>query len=414
MKVDILEAIDALWARDFPDVPWTTGAVHVEAPPRHGLLQFLVDGGSGTYRITPEGRDRSSGERADLPASAYRLSLAPEGGGILLRVDPAFAFERVRLAQAGDGARPARVACLWQDAVAGQWEVVHNTLDRERALVRAIEQLMAKRKLPFAEDLLKFLRHLLAGQPNRAMSVLDDSASLKRQVDGLRPLCERFQQQLNAHGMKRTFRFWSTPEKAAYLAGTKALMEALSTLTGEVCLGFGAVLGLVRDQDLIGHDDDLDILVAFDRREVADLGQALARVEDFLVARGYEVKGRFFSHLWVRMADGRQVDVFVGLVEEGGSVSFYPSARHSLRQDDLFPLGAARLCGVELPVPADCEAYLAGTYGAGWRKPDIAFAHPWDRTAYADIAGERAKAPLRTRAELAKRDAALRPARPAR
>ena len=65
-------------------------------------------------------------------------------------------------------------------------------------------------------------------------------------------------------------------------------------------------------------------------------------------------------------------------------------------------------------MPADCEAYLAGTYGAGWRKPDIAFAHPWDRTAYADIAGERAKAPLRTRAELAKRDAALRPARPAR
>jgi len=173
------------------------------------------------------------------------------------------------------------------------------------------------------------------------------------------------------------------------------------------CLGFGAALGLRRDQDLIGHDDDLDILVALPQKEFPSLPAGLSRIEKHLRDNGFKIEGGFFSHLWVRHPDGERCDVFVGLIEDDGRLSFYPSARNSLETDILFPAIRHDLLGQNLPFPRELDEYLLRTYGPGWMIPDIKFEHPWDRSQFKDLDGPRSVPALMTRGEMRQKQIAM-------
>jgi hypothetical protein len=410
MKADRLEAAWRIWEKSYPDIPWVRRNLRID-PSRvesGGTFQFLIDGGCGQYAITPMTPGLGGQDTQPVPEGGYSLTMADDDSGIVLRVDPAWPVDHVVIQQLGDSPSMARVACLWLDSAAGQWVVIYNVFDRQKALLNSIAGTIGVYESPFVDHLLAFLQHLMDGKAAKALGVYEGSTQLRDWSAQLQKACERFELQINAHGLKRTFRFWTASEKKAYLEGTQALMVSLSGLSAHVCLGFGAVLGWVRDQDLIAHDDDLDIIAAFDACEVKDLGSALELTRRALEDQGHQVLGTFFSHLWVRTPGGHRADVFVGLIEEGGALSFYPSARRSLRLADIAPVAQASLYGVSIPVPADCESYLERTYGQGWRQPDIRFAHPWDRLSYDDIAGQRSKPVMWTRGELAHRNRAHR------
>ncbi|SDO79743.1 hypothetical protein SAMN04489867_0611 [Pedococcus dokdonensis] len=190
------------------------------------------------------------------------------------------------------------------------------------------------------------------------------------------------------HGPQRCFRFWSDTEKVRYITSAVEISDALATLTPNVCFGFGAALSVVRDGALIPHDDDLDIIIAFDPHEARNLNEGLARVEQHLRPLGFTVTGNFSAHRHVRRPGAKHVDVFVGLFE-GDVVSWYPGARGALTRDMMFPTSSAPLMGVTCPLPRNPLVYLEKLYGAGWRHPDPNFRHTWDRSAYADLAGRK-------------------------
>ncbi len=404
MKVDLVDAIDALWRRDFLDVPWLEQALTVQPGARRPgpLFQFIIEGGGSALEITPGARLEPGGPVLDLDPSLYELERTPDQLGILLRVAPGQAVDGIRIVQSSQDRRLARLVCLENDPAEGQWEVIYNSIDRGKQFLAAADRLADRAGGSLPADLVLFLRHLVGLDFRKAGAAFEKSAHLRRRQSDLQRFTERFELQLNAHGMKRTFKFWHEREKAEYLEGTKELAEALRRVSPHVSLGFGAVLGHERDRDLIGHDDDLDLLLAFEATAVADLGRALDITARALAEAGFEVQGHFFSHLWVRTRNGHRVDVFVGLIEADDTLSFYPSARRSLRPSDVFPAVEATLYGVALPMPARSGNYLCKTYGEAWREPDIGFAHPWDRDAYADIAGVRAVPPIRTRGEMAR------------
>lgn len=405
MKVDWVDAIDELWSREFSDVPWLDQAITIWPAQRDRgqLFQFMVEGGCGSLSITPGERRGPQGSVVDLEPELYELSQTPDQLGILLRVAPGQPVDCIRIEQFSPDHRIARLVCLQHVPAEGQWEVIYNSIDRGKQLQADAQALINQTKVPFKIELSSFIGHLIAGDHRGAVWVFEKSSHLRRQQARLQRLTQRFELQLNAHGMKRTFKFWRESEKIAYLHGAGRLIQALGKLSPYVSLGFGAVLGYVRDQDLIGHDDDLDVLVGFESPAVADLGQALELTAQALRDAGFEVVGHFFSHLWVKTPGGQRADVFVGLIEPDDTLSFYPSARRSLRPSDVFPTAEGALYGVVLPMPAHCESYLRKTYGESWREPDIGFAHPWDRDDYADIAGTRLVPPTSTRGEVIRR-----------
>jgi hypothetical protein len=189
------------------------------------------------------------------------------------------------------------------------------------------------------------------------------------------------------HGPTRSFRFWSPAEQSAYVQFSADVAAALGEVTPHVSFGFGAVLSVVRDKALIPHDDDLDIIIGFEPSEAATLADGLAIVTEALEARGFSVRGNYSAHRQVgRNHRGKHVDVFVGLFE-GDAISWYPGNRGALDRDTMYPVTTAPLLGVQCPIPAHPEKYLATLYGEGWHTPDPNFTHRWDRSAYADISG---------------------------
>ncbi|WP_377641877.1 hypothetical protein [Oryzobacter terrae] len=191
------------------------------------------------------------------------------------------------------------------------------------------------------------------------------------------------------HGPCRSFRFWSDDEQLAYVRFAAEVVDVLRDLTPHVSLGFGSVLSVVRDRALIPHDDDLDLIIGFEPEEAATLADGLALVASFLTERGYAVRGNWSAHRQVaRTPKGKHLDVFVGLFE-GDAISWYPGTRGALDRDTMYPTAEAELLGVPCRIPARPETYLERLYGPGWVSPDPNFAHRWDRSAYADLAGGR-------------------------
>jgi len=187
------------------------------------------------------------------------------------------------------------------------------------------------------------------------------------------------------HGVTRSFRFWSNKEKVAYLREANALVEVLRELSPDVCLGFGSVLSIVRDHDLIPHDDDLDIIVAMPQSQASKISMGLALVSQHLKARGYKSTGKYKSHRHVSLGGSKVIDVFVGLYEEGDKISWFPGPRGNLVRDDVFPPISAKLLGVSCAIPRNPFVYLERIYGSGWAVPTPRWNHKWDRSAFADL-----------------------------
>lgn len=229
-----------------------------------------------------------------------------------------------------------------------------------------------------------------------AFSGIEDPIVRRRLNSILMP----FELEINAHGIKRTFRYWNDEEKKSYLEFCNEVTGSLLQISKHVCLGFGFVLGYKRSNSLIKHDDDLDILVAFDLEQVPSISDALSAVRNQLEDDGFRVFGEFFSHLWVQEPKTQlTLDVFVGL-REGDKLSFYPSERNSLRFKDVFPAQSVIFNDLEIRLPRRIENYLSKTYGSSWREEDSYFQHKWDRSQYKDIEGRRIKEPQQTKGEI--------------
>jgi hypothetical protein len=194
-----------------------------------------------------------------------------------------------------------------------------------------------------------------------------------------------FRLEWGKHGIRRTFRYWTKKEKVNYLTFANNVVDDLRDLSPHVCLGWGSILGLVREQDFIPHDDDLDVIISFPKSECPTIAEGLARVESHLRARGYGTRGEFQSHRHVLPGGGgKPVDVFVGL-EEGDTVSWYPQRRGNLAVADVFPTQRAKLLGVECTIPKNPFTYLEAAYGPGWVTPKPGWGPKWDAAAYEDI-----------------------------
>lgn len=186
------------------------------------------------------------------------------------------------------------------------------------------------------------------------------------------------------HGIARTFRYWSLPQKVDHISDSMEIVRDLHGLTKDVSLGYGAVLSFVRDRDLMPHDDDIDIIVALPKEGFGTISNALRQVESFLRSRGYNVIGTYPTHRQVGRPGKKDCDVFVGLTE-GQFVSWLPGERGALNVRDVFPAMEARFLGVNCAFPKNPFVYLETVYGPTWATPLPGWSHDWDPADYLDI-----------------------------
>jgi hypothetical protein len=403
----LISEVSVLWEHEFSDVPCLNQEIYVNAladtcPRRWKLL--LSQAGT-PWRISPFTKSEKS-ECIALDEAHYNITIDPQDGSICIDISEKYDgyISGLSLQCMDNPVAPVQVLAMQSDSShAESWTVCYNSLDRQNALIKKLTVVIGASKHQERKYLSHFLNNLIEGQENLALAIYEKTESLRNSRSALQNLVARFHRQLNAHGMKRTFQFWSDAQKTSYLRGSQMMIDVLTQKFPDTCIGFGAVLGLERDADLIAHDDDIDILVAMKISSVKNLPNALSSVGTHLQRHGYKIEGVFFSHLWVRTTLGDRVDVFVGLIEDKGSLSFYPSARHSLQYGQVFPAEMADLYTLRLPFPRLRKEYLRQTYGDSWEQPSISFSHPWDRLSYEDLDAPRRIPAIKTRGEMARR-----------
>ena len=194
----------------------------------------------------------------------------------------------------------------------------------------------------------------------------------------------RIQLELTNHGVKQTFRFWSEQQKSEYIAHASEIIGALRAMGFEACLGYGGVLSVVRDQDMIPHDDDIDVIVSAPREAFPVLNDFIAHVGTKLREAGFEEAGNFVSHRHVhRPGWSASVDLFFGF-SEGPFVAWYPGPRQGLLREAVFPPIACTFFGVEILIPRNPFSYLEHVYGPSWARPQPGWNHGWIESEYAD------------------------------
>jgi phosphorylcholine metabolism protein LicD len=128
---------------------------------------------------------------------------------------------------------------------------------------------------------------------------------------------------------------------------------------------FGTLLGIVRNGDLIPHDDDVDFgYLKKDESILVDKLDSIHGTNGFLVIRNE------FSNLYSLAKD----DVLIDLYEyeklehtpvlQQGHRSFY-----NLMHDELFPLKTIQFQGKELKCMSDPVKFFERYYGKDWKTP---------------------------------------------
>lgn len=194
-----------------------------------------------------------------------------------------------------------------------------------------------------------------------------------------------YRREITGHGNHQSFRFWAEASIREYLTQAMAVCHDLQEISPYTCVGYGGVLSYVRDGALIPHDDDIDLIIGFKRSpETPTIAVALERTEAFLKDKGWKVSGDMLSHRWVNVWRDKNIDVFVGLIEDEHA-SFFPGPRKQILTEQVFPPMSGKLYGVDLLLPRNPFHYIEKVYGETWRTPQPGFAHVWSGADFTDV-----------------------------
>ena len=140
---------------------------------------------------------------------------------------------------------------------------------------------------------------------------------------------------------------------------------------------YGTMLGAVREQDFIGHDNDFDTIYISEKSDPEAVRSEFKEICGFLLSRGYKLKVKA-THTWVKVpGTSHKLDIFFSWFNADGlyDVSYGYHGSPAPKSPEFFELRSEKLGRFEIPVPSNAEAILSQLYGPNWGSPDPGFAH---------------------------------------
>jgi hypothetical protein len=160
------------------------------------------------------------------------------------------------------------------------------------------------------------------------------------------------------------------------------VITAINQKTGLVVFPtYGTLLGIVRDNRFISHDNDMDIAFLVNG-DVIDQYKWMRTVERAVTSSGYTFLHHSDGHAKI-LAKGNQggysADIFPVLIRES-KASMWLELEIANSNDLFLPLRLSSLEGVTLFIPRKSEELLRSIYGEAWRVPDPTFTYEGRRS----------------------------------
>ncbi|MGH3306382.1 MAG: hypothetical protein ACRDOX_01730, partial [Nocardioides sp.] len=152
-----------------------------------------------------------------------------------------------------------------------------------------------------------------------------------------------------------TFETRGRGDIAALVAATRSVLDALASVGVQPFLGYGTLLGAVREGAVLGHDSDADVCYVSEHENPVDVTRESFRLQRDLERLGFETSRYSGAAFRVDVTEGdgvvRGLDVFGGFLS-GGRLYLMGEIGIEFERAWIHPLTTCLLEGVEMPVPA--------------------------------------------------------------
>ena len=166
------------------------------------------------------------------------------------------------------------------------------------------------------------------------------------------------------------------------------IKEAQNLIDAKICLDItgseyflidGTLLGIIRENDFIGHDTDLDIGVFMDKWKLCEFINVVEEMmtRGFILYHSFGIFGQCFEVSWMR--DGIKLDFFFYYKHENQyRFNAFLNGGRKLPDDIItyqYPVELLsefkfiEFYGNEFVIPLRAEEILAHKYGEDWRIP---------------------------------------------
>ena len=137
------------------------------------------------------------------------------------------------------------------------------------------------------------------------------------------------------------------------------------------------MLGAIREDDFIAHDDDVDLMII---NAASSEAEALERKDQIIAAlrklniRVLDIR-KFGFHIILNKCN---LDIFICWENSGGvSLQMERFKIRTIPSRILQPASTIKFRGIDFPAPAQPEEFLRERYGENWDKSDPYHEFPW-------------------------------------
>lgn len=166
--------------------------------------------------------------------------------------------------------------------------------------------------------------------------------------------------------------------KDAHLDGMEKLFSAFSHLGVPLMLSYGTLLGAIRENSFLSHDDDVDLLYVDGSTSHDEILKNQVKLIEKLNSMGIKCGGETLGKNFHVYVDGVSLDLFPCWQTDGRTFLLMEQMKYrDISTNILVPTSTANLHGRSFPAPADPEGFLNERYGSTWGTPDLYYGWPW-------------------------------------